>query len=427
MAAAQAPVFVVDGARTPFLGSSGRGGPFSAVDMAVWAGRPLLLRQPFGPPALDEVLLGCLHPAADEPNPGRLAAFRLGGVTTPGRTVQRGCGSGLQAVDDGCRAIAAGRADLVLVGGAEAHSRQAPLLSADAAAWLDDWHHASTTERARLLAGLRPSHLPVADAVPSDPVDPLSGLTMAQAADAVGYRFGIRRGDADRYALESHHRASRAREAGRVAEIEPLYDAAGTCYLHDDAVRAGVTVEQLAGLEPSVDRPYGNVTAGNSSAPADGAAWLLLASEPACARWSLRPRGRVVDTQWAGLAPQLAGLGPVFAVSPLLLRHGLSAGEVGAWEVDEAFAAQLLACLAAWESDSFCRDHLGLEAAVGPIDRARLNVDGGAIALGRPAGASGTRLVLQLLEVLHRSGERWGMAALAVGGGQGGALLMEAL
>jgi acetyl-CoA C-acetyltransferase len=183
----------------------------------------------------------------------------------------------------------------------------------------------------------------------------------------------------------------------------------------------------LAKLKPFFDKDYGRVTAGNSSQVTDGAAWLLLASEAALARHGLQPLGRIVDTEWAALAPERMGLGPVHAALPLLRRHGLAPADIDAWELNEAFAAQLIACLRAFADDAYCRGELGADAAPGAPDPARLNVDGGAIALGHPVGASGARIVLHLLHVLRRGGGGRGLASICIGGGQGGAMLVEAV
>ena len=190
-------------------------------------------------------------------------------------------------------------------------------------------------------------------------------------------------------------------------------------------MRADGTLEKLAKLKPFFDKRFGNVTAGNSSQVTDGAALLLLASAEAVREHQLPVLGRVVDVSWAGLDPAVMGLGPVFASTPLLQRHQLSLSDIDAWEINESFAAQLIGCLKAWESPDFCRQALGLEKAMGSIDRARLNVDGGAIAVGHPLAGSGARLVLHLLQVLKRQKGRYGVATLCIGGGQGGAMLLE--
>jgi len=404
--------FVVDGARTPFLDTC----ESLPVDLALGAGRPLLLRQPFAAVDLDEVVLGCVAPASDEPNPGRAAAARLGAEGAAAWTVQQHLASGLRAVDDGCRAIAAGRADLVLAGGVEARSRRPDTLSAEAAVWLAQWRQGSATERARLLTGLRP--------VLQSPGDGPADAADDGAADALAYRFGIRRAEADRFALDSHRRAAEAVAAGRFSEVESLFAPSGAVHAADERVRPDLTLEALAALDPI--RTYGDVTAGNRCGDAAGAAWLLLASAAACARWRLAPRGRVAGCRWIGVPGELTGLAPVYAATALLRRHGLTPGDVDAWELEESSATEVLACLAAWRDPVFSAGQLGLDAPV-CLDRDRLNADGGAIALGCPLGAAGPRIVLRLLEVLRRRGGRWGIAALGAAGGQGGALLVEAL
>ena len=249
---------------------------------------------------------------------------------------------------------------------------------------------------------------------------------MGQTAENLAWRFGITRAEMDAYSARSHQRLLAAQREGRLDdEIVALYDRDGKVYPADDGVREDSTPENLARLKPFFDRKYGNVTAGNSSQVTDGAAWVVLATEEAVQKHGLKPRARIVDTQWAALDPAQMGLGPVHAATPLLARNGLRLADVDAWEINEAFAAQVIACLRAWESDEFCRDELGLPGALGAIDADRLNVDGGAIALGHPVGASGTRIVLHLLNVLERSGGRRGIAAICIGGGQGGAMLVE--
>ncbi|MFO1284150.1 MAG: acetyl-CoA C-acetyltransferase [Burkholderiales bacterium] len=414
--------------RTPFLKARNRPGPFAASDLATAAGRALLLRQPFAPTDLDEVILGCAAPSPDEVNIGRVVALRIGcGRKVPGWTVMRNCASGLQAVDSAIAQIRAGRSDLVLAGGVDALSR-APLLFGDAMVlWLANWYAAkSVGQRAALLAKFRPAYLAPVIGLMKGLTDPIVGLLMGQTAENLAFRFGIARAEMDAYAADSHARVLAAQRAGRFArEIVPVYDRSGKLYAADDGVREDSTPENLAKLKPFFDRTYGNVTAGNSSQVTDGGAWLVIASERAVKEHGLNPRGRIVDTQWAGLDPAQMGLGPVHAATPILARHGLGLDDIDAWEINEAFAAQVLACLRAWESDDYCRSELGLPAAMGALDRSKLNVDGGAIALGHPVGASGARIALHVLEVLERTGGRRGMAAICIGGGLGGAMLVE--
>jgi len=181
----------------------------------------------------------------------------------------------------------------------------------------------------------------------------------------------------------------------------------------------------MARPKPFFDKKYGNITAANSSQITDGAAWVLLASEEAVQKWGLKPIGRIVDSQWSGLEPEQMGLGPVHASTPILQRHGLGLADIDYWELNEAFAAQVLGCQAAWQDEEYCRDQLGLPGVFGRIDDERLNVDGGAVSIGHPVGASGARIVLHLLHVLRRKRARRGMATICIGGGLGGAMLLE--
>ena len=427
------PVYVIDGARTPFLKSKNRPGPFAASDLAVQAGRTLLSRQKFAPQELDEVILGCAAPSVDEVNIGRVAALRLGcGEKVPGWTVMRNCASGMQALDSGASNILAGRSQLVLAGGVDALSR-APLLYNDAAVnWFSDMAAArSAGQRAALFARLPFKALlaPVIG-IMKGLTDPMVGLLMGQTAENLAHRFGITREQMDAYSVRSHQRVARAQDEGPLkagaGEVEALYDARGNTYALDDGVRRDASMEGLAKLKPFFDRKYGNVTPGNSSQITDGAAWLILASEEAVRRHGLSPIGRIVDAQWAGLDPAQMGLGPVHAATPILKRHGLGVNDLDYWEINEAFAAQVLGCLAAWQDEVYCREQLGLERAFGELDQDKLNVDGGAVALGHPVGASGARIVLHMLQLLKRRNAKRGIASICIGGGLGGAMLLEA-
>lgn len=423
----QRPVFLVDGSRSPFLKVRGRPGPFKAADLAVKAGAPLLLRQAFEATAFDEVIVGCVGPAPDEVNIARVVALRLGcGDQVPAWTVQRNCASGLQAVDCAYRNIASGRTDLALAGGVEAMSH-APLLFGEATAhWLADWNRAKNlSAKLKVLKHLRPGLFAPMIGLLKGLTDPVVGLSMGQTAENLAYRFGISRQAMDSYAVESHRRLSLAQQSGVLDEIEVIYDGKGNIYAQDDGTRPNSSVEKLATLKPVFDKRFGNVTAGNSSQVTDGAAWLILASEGALNKYRLEPMARIIDSQWAGVDPAQMGLGPVHAVVPLLRRQQVSADQIDYWELNEAFAAQVLACLAAWKSQQYCKNELGLDGSFGEIPHERVNLDGGAIALGHPVGASGARIVLHLLHVLKRNVGKRGVATICIGGGQGGAMLVE--
>lgn len=420
------PIYIIDGARTPFLKARNTPGPFSAADLAVQAGRELLLRQPFAPDALDEVIFGCAAPAPDETNIGRVIALRLGcGPRVPGWTVMRNCASGMQALDSALLTMQSGRADLILAGGVDALSRAPVLLSNEMVRWLGGWNSSkSLAARLSHLRRLRIKHFAPVIGLLKGLTDPVAGLSMGQTAEELAHKFGITRQQMDEYSARSHARALRARQDGSLEEVIPLVGPDAALYPHDDGIRPDSTPEKLSALKPVFDRPWGNITAGNSSQVTDGAAMLLLATEQAVQRWGLRPLGRILDVQWAALDPAVMGLGPVYAATPILQRHGMTLNTPDLWEINEAFAAQVLACLAAWEDDAWSREHLGIPA-LGSMDQERLNVDGGAIALGHPVGASGARIVLHLVNALRKRGLRRGMAAICIGGGQGGAMLVE--
>jgi len=420
-------VYIVDGSRTPQLKARNKPGPFHAAELAIGCGRPLLARQTFEPDAFDEVIMGCVMPGPNEVNIGRVIALRLGcGKQTPAWTVQRNCASGLQALDCAARNISSGRADLVLAGGVEAMSHAPVLLGTAMVAWLGAWSTAKTLPlRLKTLGQLRPAHFKPIIGLLRGLTDPVIGLSMGQTAENLAYRFNISREDMDAYAVRSHQRLAQAMEAGHLAEIEPLYDTRGKVYQHDDGVREDSSVEKLGKLRPVFDRPFGAVTAGNSAQVTDGAAMLILASESAVKEHGLTVRGEIKDCHWAGLEPAQMGLGPVHAITPMLKKKRLKLDDIDYWEINEAFAAQVIACLRAWEDKDYCQQELGLKTPFGSLDQARLNIDGGGISLGHPVGASGARIVLHLLSVLERKQAKRGVASLCIGGGQGGAMLIE--
>ncbi len=404
-------VYVVDGLRTPFIKAIGKPNPLSAADLAVAAAGPLLARQPFNPEVIDEVIAGCVAPAADEVNIARIIALRAGcGIHVPAFTVQRNCASGLQALDSAVVNIRSGKSELVLAGGTECMSR-APLL----------YPHEMTAFLARLKASkgllnqlkallqFRPAFLKPIISLMKGLSDPIVNLSMGQTAENLVYEFGLTREALDAFSVQSHDRASSAQKNGYFEEITPLFDWQGGVIESDNGVREGSTVEKLGLLKPVFDKPFGSVTAGNSSQVTDGAAFLILASEAAVKKYHLPVLGKIIDTAWAALDPAVMGLGPVYAIQKLLKEQQLSLSDIDYWEMNEAFAAQMLACLASLKS----------------ILPEKLNVDGGAIAIGHPVGATGARLVLHLLHILKRNKAKRGVASLCIGGGQGGAMLIE--
>lgn len=423
-------VYLVDGARTPFLKARGRPGPFSPVDLAVQCGRPLLLRQPMPADAFDQVILGCVNVVATEMNPARIAALRLGmGEAMPAFTVQINCGSGMQSVDTAYKYIRDGDSDLILAGGTEALSHAPMVMKPEAVEWLAGMNAASSPQDyARQLGSFSPGQFKPEISLAKGLTDPIVGLSMGQTAEVLAQQFRISRQQADEYAVASHHRLAKARDEGWLDnEVEPAVSPDGELFQHDDGVRADTSVDALAGLKAVFEPPYGQVTAGNSSQVTDGASWLILASEDAVKKYGLEPKAVLVDSEWKALDPEIMGLGPVLSATELLKRHKAGLNDIDLWEINEAFAAQVLACLEAWDDPEFCKLALGLDKPMGRLDTERLNVDGGAIALGHPVGTSGNRIVLHLMNALQRKELKRGIATECIGGGQSGAMLIEAV
>ena len=420
------PVYVVDGCRTPFLKAK-TWGNFSASDLAVAAGQALLNRQSFMPTAVDEVILGCVMPSTSEINIARLVALRLGcGNYVPAYTVMRNCASGMQAIDHGAMQIASGRSNLVLVGGTEAMSRAPVLYNKDMVHWLGCWSAAKTlAQKIKLLAALRPNFLKPVIGLLCGLHDPFINMNMGQTAEELVYQFNLTREQLDKFAYESHHKALLAQKEECMHEIIPIIDHSGKVYTQDEGIRADINMEKLSRLAPVFDKKYGVVTAGNSSQITDGACMLLLASATAVKDYKLPILGRIVDVQWSGLDPRIMGLGPVYAMTRILQRQKLNLHSLDSIEINEAFAAQVLACESALQNVDFCRNNLGLHHTLGEIETNKLNPHGGAIAIGHPIGASGARIVLHLLMTLKQQQGMCGMASICIGGGQGGAILVE--
>ncbi len=422
------PVYVVDGSRTPFLRARGKQGPFTATDLLVAAGRPLLARQPFEGKDLSEVIVGCIIPSPDEVNIARVASLRLNcGHEVPAWTVQRNCGSGMQALECAADNIRSGRSQLVLAGGVESMSHAPILWGPQLVNWFGDFQKARTLlQRLQTMARLRPGFLKPVIGILRGLTDPTVNLNMGQTAEILAEMFKIDREEMDSYSLQSHERLARAMDEGRMEEIVPIYDNQGHCYQHDDGLRRDTSMTKLAQLRPVFDGTFGHITAGNGAQITDGATLLLLASQEAVKQYDLPILGTIEDSTWAGVPPEVMGLGPVHATAQLLQRNNLDLKQIDYWELNEAFAAQVLACIRAFADRQYCQEHFNLAEPLGTIAPNIINIDGGAISLGHPVGTSGARIVLHLLHVLREKQAALGIATLCIGGGQGGAMLLKA-
>ena len=388
-------VVVLEGARTPLGTYCGSLKEVSATALGVIAGQGALQRSRLGPQEVDQVIFGMVgHSSADAPYLARHVALKLGcRIDTPALLVNRLCGSGMQAVISAAEQILLGQAGIVLAGGAE-NMTQMP--------------HVIRGAR----TGLRMSHQQLEDSLWSMLEDSYIGCGMGMTAEALAEKYRLSRSEVDEVACASQARAKLAWESGRLAEevvSVPLKKKGQPSeFARDEHCRPETTPEGLAGLRP-VFKEDGVVTAGNSSGIADGAAALLLAPASLARERGLRPLGRILSWGLAGVPPEIMGIGPVPACRRALQQAGLGLGEVDLVEINEAFAAQYLA----------------VEREL-RLDRARTNVNGGAIALGHPVGCSGARLVLTVLYELRRRGGGRGLVSACIGGGQGIAMVVEA-
>jgi 3-oxoadipyl-CoA thiolase len=396
-------VFVVDAVRTPIGRHGGALAQVRPDDLGALVIRELVRRTGVEPAAVEDVLLGCANQAGeDNRNVARMSAL-LGGlpVSVPGGTVNRLCGSGLMAVGDAARAVAVGDADLVIAGGVESMSR-APLVMPKAG---EAFARGNVTAYDSTL-GWR---------FVNPRMEELYGThALGETAELVAERYKVSREDQDAFALASQQRWAAAHAAGRfaaelVAVDVPQRKGPPRRVEVDEHPRPDTTGAQLAALPPAFRKERGTVTAGNSSGINDGAAALLLASEEGLKRLAGRaPLARVVVTSVAGVEPKLMGIGPIPATQRALARAGLTTGQLELVELNEAFAAQALPCLRELE-----------------LDPARVNVNGGAIALGHPLGCSGARLVTTLVHELSRRKARFGLATMCIGVGQGISMILE--
>jgi acetyl-CoA C-acetyltransferase len=390
-------VYLTGAVRTPIGRFGGSLSSWTAADLGVVAAKESLRRARITPDQIQQSIWGCARQAGGGPNVARQITHRAGvPETSPAFTVNQACGSGIKAIILATQEILLGRAGIVLAGGTESMSR-VPYF-AEGARW-----------------GMRLGNTQLVDGMYRDGFyDPLSGLVMGETAENLARSYEISREEQDQYALRSQQRAQAAAQNGRFQNEITSVEIKGrkgetTIFEHDEHYRAGTTIEDLGRLTPVFSKS-GTVTAGNSSGITDGAAALVVMGEAELKQSGAEPQARVVDYEIVGVAPEIMGIGPVPAVRALLERQSLTLADIDLIELNEAFAAQVIAC----DRDLH-------------FDPERLNVNGGAIALGHPIGCTGVRITTTLLHEMKKRGAKRGLATLCVSGGMGLALLVESV
>ncbi len=424
-------IAILGGVRTPFCKAGGPLKDVAADDLGTIAVREVLSRCGLRGDQVDEVVLGNVAQPTHAANIARVITRKAGMPDAiVAYTVHHNCASGIQAVTTAAEHIAAGRSGVAIAGGTESMSQIPLLFGPQFTEMFIELAKAKTAgQRLRALARFRPSFLKPIIALQLGLTDPVCELNMGQTAEVLAREFGITRQEQDAFALESHRRAVAADQQGlRQGEVVPVIGPPDYSRVQaaDDGPRPTQTADALAKLRPYFDRQAGTVTVGNSCPVTDGAAAVILASEDRARALGVEPIGWLGEWAYMGLDGRRMGLGPVYATARLLKQSGRSLSEFDLIEMNEAFAAQVIANERAFASSAFAHEHLGQTEPVGEIDREKLNVNGGAIAIGHPVGATGARLIVTLLGELKRRGKHHGLATLCVGGGQGAAIALEA-
>jgi len=426
---------IVDGVRTPFCKMGSHLSRLGADELGRVVVNALLSRTGLDPKLIDEVIFGCVAQPADAANVARVIALRAGiPEEVPAVTVHRNCASGCESLTQAYEKMQAGRGSIFVVGGTESMSQVPLYYSHRAAGKFMKLARAKTLrQRLQALSGFRPSDFRPRIGLKMGLTDPVCGLNMGETAEVLAREYGISREMQDAFAVESHARAMAAVDRTK-EEICPVFPGsylksppAGSPIDRDNGPRTDQTLGVLGGLRPVFDRKNGTVTAGNSSQITDGAVAMLVMSEQKALELGYRPLGVLSGYAYAGCDPKRMGLGPVFAIAKAEELTGLSLGQADLVEINEAFAAQVLACLKCLRSEEFARTFLGRGTHVGKVPKDRLNVNGGSIALGHPVGATGARLILTRLQELERRHAKRALVSLCVGGGQGAAVWLERL
>ena len=438
-------VVIVEGVRTPFAKAGTKLKTVHAAKLGQVAMKDLIARTNLDVNLVDEVIIGNTGSPSDAVNIARVVALNAGlPQKTSAVTVHRNCASALESISMGFEKIKSGTMDTLLVGGTENMSQMPLIMPPSIVSIIEKLGSAKTGGQrlAALWAWLKADLSQIKEMVTTPPMaktkykpiisivegltDPFVGINMMGTAEILAKEWGLTREAQDAFALASHLKAAGAK-AKFAEEMTPLYVEPDfkDVVTEDIGPRAEQTMQALGKLKPMIDKVTGTITAGNACPITDGAAMLLIMSREKAQSLGYKPIAKIRGYAFAGCEPERMGLGPVYATPIALQRSGLTMKDIQRVELNEAFAAQVMACQKAMDSDKFAQEKLGLSAKVGTINDDILNVNGGAIALGHPVGATGSRLVLTLAKELKRSNKQFGLATLCIGGGQGGAMVIE--
>jgi acetyl-CoA acetyltransferase family protein len=426
----QERIAIVAGFRSPMGKAGGVLKNLTAHDLGARIVKEVLIRSKIDPNQIDDVIIGNVAQPAEAANVARVIALKAGlPEKIPAVTVHRNCASGMEAMTSALSKIRNGEAEIILAGGVESMSNIPLLFGKRMTEFFGHLSKAKTfSQKFSVISTFRLHFLTPVIALMQGLTDPICGLIMGLTAENVAKDFKITREEQDQFSLQSHQKAEAAIAKGIFKEeIIPVFnnDEKNSLMIEEDeGVRKGQTIEALAKLRPFFDKITGTVTVGNSSQITDGAAFAFLMSEKKARELGLEPIGYIVDFAYAGLDPSRMGLGPVFASKKLFDKTGFGLKDMELIEINEAFAAQVIGCQRAFASEEFCQKHFGT-SAMGEINSEILNVNGGGVALGHPVGMSGARIIIALLRELKRRGKTRGLAALCIGGGQGGAVIVE--
>ncbi|WP_024954700.1 thiolase family protein [Sulfurospirillum arcachonense] len=423
-------IAIIDGLRSPIAKANEKFKNMQVDTLASIVIRELVLKSGLSHDEFDEVIVGNVAQPPHASNVAKVIAARSGfSKSTPAMTVNRNCASGMEAITSSALRLWQDEGEIYLACGAESMSNIPFFYNQGYKEFLFGLMSSKTLiQKISILKEFKPSFLKPVIGLVSGLTDPISGMIMGKTAEILAKDFHISREEQDAFSLLSHQKAKKARENGIFTdEILPIIydDKKGLMLDYDDGVRDTLTIESLKKLKPFFDRRSGTITVGNSSQVSDGASACILMKESTAKKRELKPIGYLKDFSYVGLEAQRMGLGPIFATQKLLKKRRMKLSDFDLIEINEAFAAQVIANIKAFASKEFCAKHFNMRNAMGEIDMDKLNVNGGAVAMGHPVGMSGNRLVVHILKELKRRNLQKGLATLCIGGGQGAALILE--